>query len=111
MSKVFIIQAKPISINQMRKGRTFLTKEYKEFKQDAVIELLSQKPVKNRSKEITVKVTFFCKELYRGDIDNSTKSVLDSCTEAGMWEDDRYITVLILKKIKSTKDYVEIELL
>lgn len=109
MSNIYKIQAKPISVNQMRKGRTFLTKEYKDFKKDAVIELLSQKPKKNKSKDITVVITFHCKELLRGDVDNSAKSVLDSCTLAGLWEDDRYITCLVLKKVKADKDSVEIE--
>ena len=111
MSKIFTISAKPVSINKMRRGRTFLTKEYKDFKDDAIIELQSQKPKINRSKSLTMRLTFFCRELYRGDIDNSVKSVLDSCKEAGIFEDDRYITVLILKKEKADRDYVEIEII
>jgi len=105
---MYTIRAKPISTNRMRRGRTFLSKEYKEFKEDAVLELLSQKPKKNESKELDVTIIFHCKELYRGDVDNMAKGVLDSCTEAGLWKDDRYIISLTLIKEKAKKDSVTI---
>lgn len=108
LDKVYTISMKPVSINQMRKGRTFLTTIYKNFKSRAVSEILTQNPVLRRGKDLTLKVEFFCKELYRGDIDNSVKSVLDSCVEAGVFEDDRYITTLILKKTLADSDRVEI---
>ena len=95
----------------MRKGRTFLTSEYERYRDMAVWELFGQKPSKNESKELKVEIRYFLKSLHRADIDNYAKGVIDACTKAGLWVDDRYITELILKKIKSDKDYVEIEIL
>lgn len=92
----------------MRRGRTFLTPEYKRFKKDAVLELKSQKPKMVMGKNLEVSIIFYLKEIYRCDIDNLIKSVLDSCTEAGLWEDDRYILQLTLVKEKANKDSVSI---
>ena len=110
MSKYFIYE-KPVSVNAMHKGVKRLTPEYKDFKERAALEIAFQKPKMRRGKDISVKVTFYCKELYRGDIDNGIKSCLDACTEAGVFEDDRWITTLLVKKVKAEKDYVEIEIL
>lgn len=105
---MYKINEKPVSVNAMRKGRTFLTTEYKRFKRDAVLELLSQKPKKVLGKTLEVTLIFYLKDLYKCDIDNLAKSTIDSCTEAGLWEDDRYITTLTLIKEKANKDSVSI---
>lgn len=111
MNKVFTLSTKPISVNSMRKGRTYLTTEYQRYGEMAHWELFSQHPIKDEGKELTVEVRYYLKSLHRADVDNYAKGVLDACTKAGLWEDDRYITTLILKKIKSDKEYVEIEIL
>lgn len=111
MPKIFTISSKPISVNSMRKGRTFLTSEYERYRDMAVWELFGQKPVKNEGKELKVEIRYYLKWMYKADVDNYAKGVIDACTKAGLWEDDRYITSLTLKKIKSDKDYVEIEIL
>lgn len=111
MNKIFTISNKPISVNSMRKGRTFLTTEYERYKDMAKWELFAQKPIKNESKDLHVEIRYYLKSLYKADIDNYAKGVIDACTQSGLWEDDRYIMELTLKKIKSDKDYVEIEIL
>lgn len=111
MNKVYTIWEAAVSVNEMTKGKKILTEKYRDFKTRAALEIAFQKPVKRKGKNISVKVTFFMKELYRKDVDGGIKAVLDACTEAGCWEDDRYIETLILKKVKSDVDKVEIEIL
>ena len=111
MNKIFTLSSKPISVNSMRRGRTYLTTEYERYGTMAQWELFGQHPIKNESKELTVEIRYYLKSLYRADVDNYAKGVIDACTKAGLWEDDRYIMCLILKKIKSDKEYVEIEIL
>lgn len=35
---------------------------------------------------------------WSGDCDNRAKSVLDALTQAGFWEDDQYVTTLLVRK-------------
>lgn len=111
MSKVYIISQKPISTNAMKKGRSFLTKDYKNFRESASLELAFQRPIMRKGKNVVLSIVFHCKELYRGDLDNMAKSTIDCCVDAGIIEDDRFVETLILKKVKDNKDFVEIEVL
>lgn len=107
----FVILQPPVSVNEMRKGQTFLTKKYKEFKESAAFEIAIQKPKMNMGKELTVSFTFYTKSLHKWDTSNMVKAVEDACTQGGMWLDDRYITTHILKKVKSDIDKIEVEIL
>jgi len=113
--KIFEINDKPISVNQMRQGRTFLTQEYKDFKRSAVIELLFQKSnlkhVRDDSKEICVELWFELTTANSSDIDGVIKCTLDAGTEAGLWRDDRYIQRLIVNKKKALKNKVIIKII
>lgn len=108
---IYTIYEGAISVNKMKAGKTVLTKEYRDFLERASLELAYQKPVMRKGDNISVKITFYYKELYRQDIDNGVKAVLDSATRAGLWTDDRKITTLVVKKEKSDKPRVEIEIL
>jgi len=111
MGKVFTIWEGSVSVNEMTKGKKILTEKYRDFKDRAALEIAFQKPIIRKGNNITVSVTFFIKELYRKDIDGGIKAVLDACTEAGLWVDDRYIETLIVKKVLSDVEKVEIEIL
>lgn len=114
MPVVFEINDKPVSVNQMRRGRTFLTKVYKDFKANATMELLFQKSnlrhVTDENKEMCVEVWFELTTANSSDIDGVLKCVLDAGTEAKLWKDDRYITTLIVHKKKAIKNKVIIKI-
>lgn len=112
---IFEINQKPISVNRMRRGRTFLTPEYKNFKETARMEIWA-KMVSLRIKmcedeEMSVSIVFEATKPKIFDIDGGLKAVLDACTEAGLWKDDRYITKLLVTKVKSDKDRILIEII
>jgi len=110
-NKIYTIYEGAVSVNQMTKGKKILTNKYREFKERASLEVAFQKPTMRKGGNITVALTFYIKNLYIKDIDGGIKATLDACTEAGCWEDDRYIETLIVKKIRSEKEYITIEIL
>lgn len=111
---IFEINDKPISVNKMRKGKTYLTDEYKYFKQRASLKLKEQAWKKGHQtdlrKDLVVEVTFYLTTANQSDIDGVVKCTLDACTEAGIWKDDRYIKTLILHKEKALVDKVIIKI-
>lgn len=111
MTKIYTINEASVSVNEMTKGRKYLTDKYKEAKDRFALELCFQKKVMRKDKDLTVIITFYMKELYRKDVDGGVKIVLDACTEAGVFIDDRNITTLVAKKVKSEKDFITIEIL
>ena len=55
-----------------------------------------------------VQLTFHCSRNFKMfDIDNGVKPALDSLTEAGLIEDDRFVLKLSVDKIKDKKDFWE----
>jgi len=112
--KIFEINDKPVSVNQMRRGKTFLTDVYKTFKQRASLELLAQKRSRKHEtderKDLVVELWFDLTTANSSDIDGVLKCVLDAGTEAGLWKDDRYITDLIVHKRKSAINKVRIKI-
>jgi len=111
MNNVYTIQGSAISVNKMTIGKKVLTKEYRQFKEAMALELAFQRKTIRKDRNLTVIITFFLKELYRKDIDGGLKIVLDAGTEAGLWTDDRNIVTLVVKKVKSEKNYIQIEIL
>lgn len=114
VEKIFEINDKPVSVNQMRRGRTFLTEVYKSFKYGATMELLAQKSSRKHKTdergEFTVELWFELTTANSSDIDGVIKCVLDAGTEAGLWKDDRYINNLIVHKKKAIKNKVIIKI-
>jgi Holliday junction resolvase RusA-like endonuclease len=68
-------------------GRAYLPQRYRDWKENAIIELLSQtRPIEPISKA-EVSIELFGS--HRGDLDNLAGSLLDSLVQAGILLDDR----------------------
>lgn len=82
------------------KPRTLLSKEGREFKRAAVGAVLQQRrgPSAPLSGRLAVAVTLFPPDRRRYDLDNRLKAVLDSLTEARVWEDDRHVKIIHLEE-------------
>lgn len=82
------------------KPRTLLSKEGREFKQAAVGAVLQQRrgPSAPLSERLAIAVTLFPPDRRRYDLDNRLKAVLDSLTEARVWEDDRHVKIIHLEE-------------
>lgn len=82
------------------KPRTLLSKEGREFKRAAVGAVLQQRrgPSAPLSGRLAIAVTLFPPDRRRYDLDNRLKAVLDSLTEARVWEDDRHVKIIHLEE-------------
>ena len=52
----------------------------------------------DREGRLAIAVTLFPPDRRRYDLDNRLKAVLDSLTEARVWEDDRYVKIIHLEE-------------
>ena len=92
---VLKIDAMPISANRIwlqcyRKRRTYLNKDYVNFRQILGIRAAGVK-VPESWKYCSVRITVHPRRRV-GDADNYIKCVLDSLTKAGVWADDRIVS-------------------
>jgi len=106
----FIINIKPVSINQgwKRRGRIYKSEEYKNFEKEFLF--LAPKPDKKIKGSFGMKVNFYLRRFGQTDIDNLLKPLLDCCEKKGYFENDRYLVHLEVNKFKSKEDAVEISL-
>ncbi len=86
------------------RGRILLSKKGREYKAKAKAhiesiglgsELLSER--------LSVKITLYPPDKRRRDIDNYTKAVFDSITEAKFWDDDEQVDRLVIEKGEKRK--------
>ena len=81
---------------QTKRGR-FISKTGRKFRltvaQDVREQLGSMDIIEDR---LLVEVTLFVPDKRIRDVDNYMKPLLDACTEAGVWEDDRLIDQLFI---------------
>lgn len=90
--KKIVIKTKPISVNQMYRGRRFLTNDGKATKEAISWEVATQ--FKETMIEDSIKITVhFYFENRRMDIDNCLKGLFD-CLTGLVWKDDRYVDEL-----------------
>src|SRR3990167_7810284 len=103
---MIVISVKPISVNECWQGRRFKTKKYDKF----IIDMLRVMPKKEMiTGSIKLEIKLHLKSLLRGDIDNFIKPLVDCIVKKGWIEDDRFIMLLEVEKIKSSEECVEIE--
>ena len=100
---------KPVSVNDVWKGRRFKTKEYKQYENDLSI-LLWQFKEPRLSKSIKITYRFYQKSVLVSDADNLIKPLQDILVKTGFLSDDRYIMEMHIYKIKADTDYMEIEI-
>lgn len=83
-----------------RSGRSFPSKRYTEWHDNALVELKSQfKGLRITGYPVTVTVVFYNGDLRRHDLDNQITSVLDTLVDAEILEDDnqKYVDSLQLQ--------------
>lgn len=91
-------------VNYSKKSRkpfvqSYQTQEAKNFR-GYVFEKAFGKKVKGRC---SVEIDLYPPDRRKRDIDNYTKVLLDSLTEAKIWHDDECIDVLLVKKMPPVK--------
>ena len=80
--------------------RTLLSKEGRAYKLAAADAVRQQRrgPSAPLSGRLAIAVTLFPPDRRRYDLDNRLKAVLDSLTEARVWEDDRHVKIIHLEE-------------
>lgn len=101
------LDIKPLSINSCWQGRRYKTKEAKVY--DRTLQLLLPKS-KIEAQFYIVKYIFYLKSILMADLDNFIKIIQDNIVKKGIIKDDRYIVKIEAQKIKSDRDYIEIEI-
>ena len=102
-----IISIKPISINECWQGRRFATSKYKDFTKDMLRVMPKQKML---SGEVDLKIVLYLKSIFRSDIDNFIKPIIDCLVKRCWIEDDRFIQHLEVIKIKNKTEQIGINL-
>jgi crossover junction endodeoxyribonuclease RusA len=77
------------SIWRQYRGRTILSKEYRDYK-TMVARLLGVNPVPTKAR-IRICIYAYMPDRRRRDLDNLTKVTIDILTHAGVWMDDEQI--------------------
>lgn len=91
------------------KGRTVISKAGREYKSKVTVALNGCATILGR---LSVEIEAYMPDRRVRDIDNLTKSILDSLTHAGVWGDDSQIDVLKISRMgieKPGKVIVKIE--
>ncbi|WP_052056148.1 RusA family crossover junction endodeoxyribonuclease [Myxosarcina sp. GI1] len=73
---------------------TFLPQKYRDWKEGAIAELLSQRTRYKSLEEVTISIKLY--GTCRGDLDNIAGAILDALVQAGIIKDDRVSLVKAL---------------
>ena len=76
---------------RLGRGGAYLPSKYRDWKEDAIIELLSQSRPSQPLEKATISIAIGGKQ--RGDLDNIAGSILDALVQAGILLDDRISVV------------------
>ena len=96
---------KAVSSNEIWQGRRYKTKKYDKFIQDMLLVMPKEEPIGGLLK---VELIFGVRSLFRGDVDNLIKPVLDCIVKRGWIADDRYIMKVTAAKVKQKKESISI---
>jgi len=97
------IPIKPISINACYQGRRYRTNAFKKW-QELVWHYLPKKEVLKRDGHLGIIIYLYLKSLWKSDIDNFCKPIIDCMVKKRYLLDDRYITYLEVHKFKSEEE-------
>ena len=81
------------------RGMTLISKKGREYRQ-AVLNAVQSYGFEPITGAIAVKVILYCPDWRRRDEDNTKKSLYDSISKSGLWEDDSFICASICEKRK-----------
>ncbi len=87
----------PPSVNRYWRtfqGRMLISAEGRTYRKDVADQVLIQRGAKHYAGKMRVEIEAWRPDNRRRDLDNLLKAVLDSCTHAGVWEDDSNIVDL-----------------
>jgi Holliday junction resolvase RusA-like endonuclease len=101
------IDTPTLSQNQAWKGKRHKSDEYLAFEEEMLWKLPKMTPLDGL---IEVRYNFHMKNHKMKDIDNPVKIFTDILVKAGIIKDDRYIYRMILDKIPSSVDKIEVEI-
>lgn len=96
---------KAMSINECFQGRRYKTKKYDKFIADMLRIMPKEKPMDGL---LEVELIFGVRSLFRGDVDNLIKPVLDCLTKRGWIADDRYVMSVKATKVKAKQESISV---
>ena len=105
MQHIFYLKWPP-SVNNYyahtRRG-VFIKAAGKRYREATQADIIEQGGVDCLDGRLMVKIAMFPPDQRIRDLDNYTKSLLDACTHAGVWEDDKQIDQLLLLRGQAVK--------
>ena len=81
------------------RGRTLISSKGRKYQKE-VCGIIKTSGIDKITGAIAVKVLLYTKDYIRQDADNRFKSLFDSVTKAGLWEDDSFICAIVCEKRK-----------
>lgn len=99
-----IIEAKALSVNECWQGRRFKTKKYLAYEKE-IIALLPQR--EKITGDFALYILFGLEHVYKPDLDNFVKPLIDLMKKKGYFEDDRYLIKLNVAKIYSKTNFIQ----
>ena len=107
------LSGNPISTNNLYRhigNRVYMTQKGKDLKEQYAWEIYSQEK-ETFDGLVEVEITYYFGNRRKNDIDNFSKVILDSITDAGIWEDDSQIAKMtIIKKYDKENPRIEIQI-
>lgn len=108
---LYVLDAKPLSVNRAWQGRRFKSLEYKVYER-RIAALLQQCGVKKVEGRVQITYRFCLKNYALTDADNLVKPLQDILVKMGAIDDDRFIDRYVIEKCKTDGDgqiIIEIE--
>lgn len=100
--KQIVLKTKPISVNQLYRGRRFLTANGKSVKELMGYEAKKQYAGKPLKCYIGLDIDFYVPN-HRSDLDNLLKATID-CLTGILWDDDNQIVQILTNKYIDKKN-------
>jgi len=99
-----LIEAKALSVNECWLGRKFKTLRYIAYEKEILALLPRREKITG---DFALYILFGLEHLYKPDLDNFAKPLIDIMQKKGYFEDDRYLMQLTLAKIYSTTNFIQ----
>ena len=99
------IQAKPLSVNELWRGRKWKTKKYEAYEKEIASLLPARKTIQGKFR---ICIKFLIQNANRIDLDNMIKPLVDIMQKKGYFIDDRNLTHLTAEKEKSNNNLIYI---
>lgn len=101
------IPLKPLSVNKAFKGKRYKTNECKHYEECLWYLLPRENKIRGK---VHITYRFFLKNHKMMDIDNLVKVLQDILVKKGYIDDDRFIYRMVVEKIPSLVDKIQIEI-